>query len=117
MATSSNAANWAQSFQGSLSDLTNQETGQTNSYQSGLTNEMLNEIESGITNQTFNPGDPGAGTTTPGAPPPFKGVGSPGTPGRTPSGVVGYTKGGKPIYGFGKKGNPFLKPIVKKGKL
>ena len=66
--TSSNAANWAQNFQGSLSDLANQESNQTNSYQSGLTNEMLNEIESGITNQTFNPGDPGNPTGSTGQP-------------------------------------------------
>lgn len=98
-ATSLNAANWAQQFAGSLSDLANQETNQTDQYQSGLTQEMLNEIQSGIANGAFNPGDPGAPTPAPAAP--FKGVQSTGN-------IVGRTKSGQPIYGYGKKGTPFL---------
>lgn len=109
--TGQRAADYAAQLAGSLSDLTNQETNQTDQYQSGLTQEMLNEVNSGVANQAFNPGDPGAPGSTPAPTQPpaiFKGV----TP-AAPT-IVGRTKSGQPIYGYGQKGNPFLSAAAAK---
>ena len=74
--------NWSNALLGNLSDLNNQQLQATDTYNSGLANEQLNLLNSNISNGLFNPAQ---------VPP-----------------VTPKTPGGRTIYGYGVKGNPFF---------